>query len=51
MTRVNFVSSKGDCSEELESFIDGLSDNTTVVLNGKCYLSRKVLVRNKKALP
>lgn len=50
MTRVNFVSSKGDCSEELESFIDGLSDNTTVVLKGECYLSRKVLVRNKKGL-
>lgn len=50
MTRVNFVSSKGDCSEKLESFINGLSDNTTVVLKGECYLSRKVLVRNKKGL-
>lgn len=39
MTRVNFISSKDDCSRELECFINGLSDNTTVVLNGEYYLS------------
>ena len=50
MASVNFIPSKGDCSEKLESFIKDLSDNTTVVLKGKCYLSRKVLVRNKKGL-
>ena len=50
MASVNFIPSKGDCSEKLESFINGLSDNTTVVLNGECYLSRKVRVRNKKDL-
>lgn len=50
MTSVDFISSKGDCSEKLEGFINGLSDNTTVVLKGECYLSRKVRVRNKKDL-
>lgn len=50
MTRVNFISSKDDCSEELESFINSLSDNTTVVLEGEHYLSRKVRIRNKKGL-
>ena len=50
MASVNFIPSKGDCSEKLESFINGLSDNTTVVLKGECYLSRKVRVRNKKDL-
>ncbi len=50
MASVNFIPSKGDCSEKLESFINGLSDNTTVVLRGECYLSRKVLVRNKRDL-
>ena len=50
MARLNFISSKGDCAESLESFINGLSDNTTLVLKGECYLSRKVRVRNKKDL-
>ncbi len=50
MARLNFISSKGDCSVELERFINGLSDNTTVVLRDECYLSRKVRVRNKKGL-
>ena len=50
MRRVNFISARGDCSAELERFINGLSDNTTVVLSGEYYLSRKVRVRNKKGL-
>ncbi|MGN0493398.1 MAG: right-handed parallel beta-helix repeat-containing protein [Acutalibacteraceae bacterium] len=50
MRRVNFISSRDDCSAELEGFINGLSDHTTVVLKGGCYLSRKVRVRNKKGL-
>ena len=50
MTKVDFICSKDDCSGKLKSFINGLSDNTTVVLKGECYLSRKVLVRNKKGL-
>lgn len=50
MASVDFISSRGDCSEKLESFINNLSDNTTVVLKGECYLARKVRVRNKKGL-
>ena len=50
MAKFNFISSKGDCAEKLESFINGLSDNTTLVLSGECYLSRKVFVKNKKGL-
>ena len=50
MARLNFISSKGDCAESLESFINGLPDNTTLVLKGECYLSRKVFVKNKKGL-
>ena len=50
MASVDFISSRGDCSEKLEGFISGLSDNTTVVLKGDCYLSRKVRVSNKKGL-
>ena len=50
MTKVDFICSKDDCSGKLESFINGLSDNTTVVLKGECYLSRKVRVENKKGL-
>ena len=50
MTKVDFICSKDDCSGKLESFINGLSDNTTVVLKGECYLSRKVRVGNKKGL-
>ena len=50
MASVDFISLKGDCSEKLEGFISGLSDNTTVVLKGDCYLSRKVRVSNKKGL-
>ena len=50
MARVNFISSKGDCAESLESFINGLSDNTTVVLRDECYLSRKVRISNKKGI-
>lgn len=34
----------------MEGFINSLSDNTTVVLKGGYYLSRKVRVRNKKGL-
>lgn len=50
MAMVDFISSRGDCSEELERFINGLSDNTTVVLKGESYFSRKVRVRNKKGV-